>query len=53
MFCKASGMFQAFSLVTSFVFIVESVETELCFGLGLFRLGVNANQGKKCIAFHT
>lgn len=53
MFCKASGMFHAFSSVASFVFIVESVETELCFGLDLFMLSVNASQGKKCIAFHT
>lgn len=53
MFCKASGMFHALSLVTSFGFIVESVETKLCFGVDLFMLGVNANQGKKCIAFHT
>lgn len=46
-------MFYAFSLVTSFVFIVESVETEQCFGLDLLMLAVNANQGKKCITFHT
>lgn len=45
-------MFHAFGLVTSFVFLVESVETELSFGLDLFMLGVNANQGKKYITFH-
>lgn len=51
MFCKASGMCHAFSLMASFV--LESVETELCFGLCLFMLCVNASQGKKCIACHT
>lgn len=51
MFCKASGMCHAFSLMASLV--LESVETELCFGLGLFVLFVNASQGKKCIACHT
>lgn len=53
MFCKASGMCHAFSLMASLVFVLGSVETELCFGLGLFVLCLNASQGKKCIACHT
>lgn len=53
MFCKASGMCHAFSLMASLVFVLESVETELCFGLGLFVLCLNASQGKKCITCRT
>lgn len=53
MFCKASGMCHAFSLMASLVFVLESVETELWFGLGLSVLCVNASQGKKSIACHT
>lgn len=45
--CKASGGFRAHSSEISFAFVVRSVESELCFGLGAVVPSVNTKQERK------